>query len=158
MQEQVESLEDTVKARELQCNRLQQQLEALQDAANERDQFRNDVVHITEERNSLQKRAAEMESRLKAAPGLDQSTQTKEAEPETKLDDNSKHPNPTEASRILYCDACLKSVDKLSADVRLLSINPMSLLTSFTGQNQACREMQDRRVGILSLHTCRSKS
>ena len=120
MQEQVESLEDTLKARELQCNRLQQQLEALQGAADERDQLQNDVVHIIEERNSLQERVAETERRLKAAPSLDQSIQTKEVGPETKLDDNSKHPNASEPLRLRYCNACLKSVDKMSADVRLL--------------------------------------
>ena len=133
MQEQVGNLEDTVKARELQCNRLQQQLEALQVAANERDQLQTDILHITEERNSLQKRAAEMERRLKAAPSLDQSIQAKEAEPETKLDDNSKHSNTPEASRLLYCNACLKSVDKMSADVRFLRFYPMTLLISVTG-------------------------
>ena len=133
MQEQVESLEDTVKERELQCNRLQQQLEALQGAADERDQSQKDVVHITKERNSLQKWAAQMEKRLKAAPGLDQSIQAREAGPETELDDNSKHPNTREASRLQYCNACLKSVDKMSADVRLLLFNPMSLLISDTG-------------------------
>ena len=158
MQEQVGSLEDTVKERELQCNRLQQQLEALQGAANERDQLQKDVVQIKEERDSLQKRAAEMERRSKAAPGLDQSIQAKEAGPETELDDNSNHPNTLEASRLRYCNACLKSVDKMSADVRLLAFNPMSLLISATGSNQTRREMQNQRGGICPLHTGRSKS
>lgn len=133
MQEQVGSLEDTVKERELQCNRLQQQLEALQGAADERDQLQTDVVHITEERNSLQEWAAQMEKRLKAAPDLDQNIQAKETGPETELDDNSKHPNALEASRLQYCNACLKSVDKMNADVRLSSLNAMSLLISDTG-------------------------
>lgn len=133
MQEQVGSLEDTVKERELQCNRLQQQLEALQGAADERDQLQKDVVHITEEHNSLQEWAAQMEKRLKAAPDLDQNIQAKETGPETELDDNSKHPNALEASRLQYCSACLKSVDKMNADVRLSSLNAMSLLISDTG-------------------------
>ena len=158
MQEQVKSLDDTVKARELQCNRLQQQLEALQGAADERDQLQNDVVQIAEERNLLQKRAAETERRLKAAPGLDQNIQAKEVGPETKLDDNSKHQNTSEPSRLRYCNTCLKSVDKMSTDVRLLPFNPMSLLISATGSDQTCREMQNKRGGICALHTGRSKS
>ena len=133
MQEQVGSLEDAVKEREMQCNSLQQQLEALQGAADERDQLQKDVAHITEERNSLQKWASQMEKGLKAAPDLDRSIQAKEAGPETELDDNSKHPNTLEASRLQYCNACLKSVDKMNADVRLLSFNPMYLLISDTG-------------------------
>ena len=133
MQEQVGSLEDTVKERELQCKGLQQQLEALQGAADERDQLQKDVVRITEERDSLQEWADQMEKRLKAAPGLDQNVQTEETGPETEMDSNSKHPNTLEASRLQYCNACLKSVDKMSADVRLLSLSAMSLLISDIG-------------------------
>ena len=133
MQEQVESLKDTVKERQLQCNRLQQQLEALQGAADERDQLQKDVVHITEERNSLQEWAAQMEKRLKAAPDLDQNIQAKETGPETEMDNNSKHQNTVEAPRLQYCNACLKSVDKMNDDVRLLSLSAMSLLISDTG-------------------------
>ena len=158
MQDQVGSLEDTVKERELQCNQLQQQLEALQSAADERDQLQKDVIHIKEEHNSLQKRAAEMERRLNAAAGLDQSIQAEEVAPETELDNNSKHPNTPEPFRLRYCNTCLKSVDKMSADVRLLPFNPMSLLISAAGSNQTCREMQNQRSGICPLHTGRSKS
>ena len=123
VQEQVGGIDDYVKERELLIsNQLQQQLEALQSAINERNQLQKDVVHIKEERDSLQKWAAEMERRLKAAPGLDQSTQAKEAGPETELDDNSKHSHTPDASRLRYCNVCLKSVDKMSADVRIIPL------------------------------------
>ena len=133
MQEQVGSLEDTVKEGDLRCNQLQQQLEALQGAAEERDRLQKEIPRITEERNLFQKQAMEMESRLKAAPGLDQSIQAKEGGPETELDNNLKDPNALEASRLRYCNACLKSVDKMSADVRLHPFSPIALLISATG-------------------------
>ena len=123
IQEQVAGLEDVAKERELLLsNQLQQQLEALQGAINERDQMQKDVIHIKEERDSLQKWAAEMERSLKGAPGLDQSTQAKETGPETELDDNLKLPRTPDASRLRYCNVCLKSVDKMSADVRIIPL------------------------------------
>lgn len=72
---------------------------------------------MTEERNSLQKRAGRVESHVKAPPGLDKGMQTKEAEPETEVDKDPKQPNQPEDTRLRYCNVCLKSVDKMSADV-----------------------------------------
>ena len=100
-------------------NRLQQEVKSLRDAANEREQLRNDLNHMTEERNSWQKRAAETEKSSKAAPDLDEGMQTKEPTPGTAVAEDHRHPNPPEASRLQYCNVCLKSVDKISAVVRL---------------------------------------
>ena len=133
MQEQVGSLEESVKEREVRCSRLQQELEALQGAVKERDQLQEEIVHVKEERDSLQKRTVEMESRLKATSDLHKGIHAKEAEPETEVDEDPKQPNPPEVSRLRYCNVCLKSVDKMSANVRLPPSISKSLLISATG-------------------------
>lgn len=117
-------------------DRLQQQVRHLQDAANERDRLQEELVDITEERNSFKERTVELEKRLKAASGPNEGTQTKVSEPETEIDgegmhnkglgpetevdEDPKQPSQPEApKRLRYCNACLRSVDKLSANVRL---------------------------------------
>ena len=119
MQKQVNNLENMAE----ECDRLQQQVKNLQDDANERDRLQEALAAVTEERNSLQDRAEELEGRLMTASGLDEGTETKEPGPETDMDQDPKTPRRPEAPKKLrYCNVCLKSVDKLSANVRFLFI------------------------------------
>ena len=112
--EQVKDLEDTVTERD----RLQQQVNHLQDAANERDQLLENLKDITEERDSLQERSSELSRQLNAASGLDDRRRTKE--PEAQVDENPTETRKNEAlSKLRYCNICLKSVNKMSANVRL---------------------------------------
>ncbi|CAD6579170.1 MAG: hypothetical protein ASARMPRED_008980 [Alectoria sarmentosa] len=118
LQEQAEKLEDIAKERDL----LQQQIRDLQDAANERDRLQEDLIDLTEERDSFKDWASELEGRLKAASDLDEGAQTKrpEPEPETEVDEYPKQPSQTEAPKKLrYCNVCLKSVDKMSANANI---------------------------------------
>ena len=132
LQEQVRDLETTA----MECGRLQQQVKHLQDAAHERDRLQAELADITEERNSLQKRAAELEKRLKAAPNIDERTRTREADPQREVDEDPTQPNQPEAlEKLRYCNICLKSVDKMSANVRLYPAYSKSLLISVTGQS-----------------------
>lgn len=132
MQEQTEDVEDIVKERDQlqeqvnelekaadERDRLQQHIRHLQDAANECDRLREGLATITEERNSLQDRVEELEGHLMTASGHDERTETKEPGPETEMGEESKQPRRPEAPKKLrYCNVCLKSVDKLSANVR----------------------------------------
>ena len=133
LQEQAEKLEDIAKERDM----LQQQIRDLQDAANERDRLQEDLIDLTEERDSFKDWASELEGRLKAASDLDEGAQTKrpEPEPETEVDEYPKQPSQTEAPKKLrYCNVCLKSVDKMSANVRLYPSEPSPVLISAIGQ------------------------
>ena len=130
-QEQARNLDGRVK----ECDRLQQEVRYLQDVAKERDQLQEDLVRMTEERNSLQKPAGGIKGRSKAAPGLDKGMQRKEAEPETEVEEDPKQQSQPGASRLRYCNVCLKSVDKIRADVRLCPSNSGSLLISAKGQS-----------------------
>lgn len=119
LQEQVNALENMAEERD----RLQQQVSHLQHAANKRDRLQEDLLAITEERNSLQDRAEGLERRLKIALAPDEGIETKEQGPETEMDEEPKQPRQPEAPKKLrYCNVCLKSVDKLSVNVRFLSI------------------------------------
>lgn len=119
LQKQVNNLENMAE----ECDRLQQHVRHLQNDANERDRLQEALVAITEERDSLQDRAEELEGRLMTASGHDEGIERKEPEPETEMDEDPKQPRRTEAPKKLrYCNVCLKSVDKLSANVRFLFI------------------------------------
>ena len=132
LQEQVRDLEDTVTLRD----QLQQQVRDLQDAANERDRLQQDLMDTTKERDSFQKRAVEIERRLEAAASFEGGMQTRGAAPATTAGEYPKQPNQPEAPKKLrYCNVCLKSVDKMSADVRLYLTNSRSQLISATGQS-----------------------
>ena len=150
-------------------DQLQQQVRRLQDAVNERDRLQEELADIKEERDSFKERAMELERRLKAASGPDKVMQAKESEPETQIDDEGTQtdglgpetdvPSPSEAPKKLrYCNMCLKSVDKSSANVRLYPAKQRSVLISATGQNQACRKMRDKRIGIFTFNPRRSES
>lgn len=114
LQEQVRGLEDTARERD----RLQQQNRHLQDLANERDRLQEDLVSITEERDSFRDRAVELQRQLQDVSGLDEGKQAKEPEPGSEMDEDPKRSSQPEAPKKLrYCNVCLKSVDKLSANV-----------------------------------------
>ena len=128
--EEARDTEDAVTERD----QLQQQVSHLQAAVTERDRLQEDLLHITEERDSLQNQVLELERRLKVASGPDQGLQTEELEPETEVEENSKHPGQREAPKKLrYCNICLKSVDKFSAHVRLYPCDSKPALISATG-------------------------
>ena len=113
---EVGTLEDTVTER----NRLQQQIAQLQDSAKERDQMQTDLFNITEERRILQDRVQELERQLKASPNPSDGLQTKNVEPEKEKEENLNKSNQAEApKRLSYCNICLKSVDKLSAQAKI---------------------------------------
>ena len=132
LQGQVSDLEETVTERD----RLQQQVRNLQDAANERDRLQQDVMNTTRERDSFQERVMELERRLEAAPSFEGGMQTRGAAQATIVGEDPKQPNQHEAPKKLrYCNVCLKSVDKMSADVRLYLSNSRSQLISATGQS-----------------------
>lgn len=116
LQTQVTILEDTG----TDPDQLQQQVRHLQDAAKERDRLQEHLVNIAEERDSLQDRAVELERLFQAASGPNEGMQTRDLGPETEVDEDPKQPSQPEARKKLrYCSVCLKSVDKLSANVRL---------------------------------------
>lgn len=127
-QDQARDLEGKTK----ECDQLQQEVKKLQD---ERIQLQEQLVRMTAERNSLQKRAGGVEGRVKAVPSPDKGMQTKETEPVTEVDKDPKQPIQPEDTRLWYCNICLKSVDKSSADVGLLSSISRSLLIYTTGQS-----------------------
>lgn len=105
------------------CDRLQHQVRDLQNDANERDRLQAALVAITEERDSLQDRAEKLEGRLMTASGHGEGIGTQELGPEIEVDEDPKQPRRPEAPKKLrYCNVCLKSVDKLSANVRFLFI------------------------------------
>ena len=116
-------------------DRLQQQVKHLQEAANERDRLVESLKDVTEERNSLQEQNSQLTKRLDAASDLNDRMRTKETEPETSVAENPTGPRESEApSRLQYCNVCLKSVDKISANVRLYPIYSRVFLISYTGQ------------------------
>lgn len=129
LQEQVHDLEKMADERD----RLQRHVRQLQDAATERDQLREDLATITEERYELQGRHDRLEIRLLALQDSDEEIETEESEPETEMREESKsgenksgeskQPRRPEAPKKLrYCNVCLKSVDKFSANVRFLFV------------------------------------
>ena len=129
--ELVSDHEDTVTERD----RLQQQVSQLQDATNERDQLLVSLKDVTEERDFLHDRNAELTRQLNAASVLDDKLPTKETEPETQVDENATETRGTEApSKLRYCNVCLKSVNQISANVRLYPFCSRLLLISATGQ------------------------
>lgn len=145
-EEQTRSLEDIAKERD----QLQQQVRDLQNAANERDRLQKDLEDITKERDSFKACAVELERQLKATSGLDEGTQRKEPEPDTEIDgegsqmkepepeteadEDPKQPSQSEApKRLQYCNVCLKSVDKWSANVSISPSKSRSVLISVTG-------------------------
>ena len=116
-------------------DRLQQQVNHLQEAANERDPLMESLKEITEERNSLQDQNSQLTRQLDAGSGIDDRMRTKESEPETQVAENPTGPRESEApSKLQYCNVCLKSVDKISANVRLYPIYSRVFLISATGQ------------------------
>ena len=116
LQEKVSDLEGTVTERD----RLEQQVTHLQDVEKERDRLQENLVDLRAQRVSLEDRVVELERRLRLTSGLDKGPQTKGPEPETDADGDPKQPTLPEAPKKLrYCNACLKSVDKMSANVRL---------------------------------------
>ena len=150
-------------------DRLQEKVRDLEDTAmsEQMKSFSNDLEDqynldkIIEERDSLQDQVVELERRLKAASRLDERIHTNDPEPESRVDEDPKQPSQPEAlKKLRYCNVCLKSVDKMSANVRLFSLccDSNSVLISATGQNQACRQMRDQRIGVLTLNPSSSKS
>ena len=92
----------------------------IQDDAVEKNLLKKDIVDITEKRDSLQDRVVELERQLNAASRVDKCKNTNGPEPETELGEDAKQPSQLEAPKKLrYCNVCLKSVDKMSANVRL---------------------------------------
>lgn len=72
---------------------------------------------------------------MKAAPDFDERIQTRDADPQREVDEEPKQPNqPEHLEKLRYCNVCLKSVDKMSANVRLYPAYSRSLLISVTGQ------------------------
>ena len=114
LQKQARVLEETA-AKER--DQLQQQVRHLQDAANERDRLHEDLVDITEERDSLQDRAVELERLLQVASGPNEGTKPEGLGPESEVDKQPSRLEPPKKLR--YCNVCLNSVNKLGANVRL---------------------------------------
>ena len=110
LQEKVRDLEHT--AYKNYANALEEQYDL--------DKLQENIVDITKERDSLQNQVVVLESRLDAASRLDEGIHTNDPEPESEVDEDHKQPSQPETSKKLrYCNVCLKSVDKMSANVRL---------------------------------------
>lgn len=97
------------------------------------DKSEMDNVDITKERDSLQDQVVELERQSKAASRLDERVHMNDPELESEVDEDPKHPSQHEALK-------------------------RSVLISATGQNHACRQMRDQRIGILTLNPRSSKS
>ncbi len=114
LQEQVRDLEHKASS---------EQLKSYADAIEQQrnlDKSEEDNVNITKERDSLKDQVVELERRLKAASRLDERVHMNDPEPESEVDEDPKQPSQPEAPKKLrYCNVCLKSVDKMSANVRL---------------------------------------
>lgn len=103
---------------------MQENVRSLEDAARELGgHLQDDMLEnfdITQKRDSLQDRVVELERQLNAASRLDKTILTNGPEPETEVGEDPKQPSQLEAPKKLrYCDVCLKSVDKMSANVKL---------------------------------------
>lgn len=146
--DQDENLAETAMERD----QLQQQFRHLQDAVNERDRLQEELVDIKEERDSFKERAVELERRLKAISDPNKGMQAKALGPETEMDgegtrtkglgpetevgeDTKPRSQPEALKKLRYCNICLNSVDKLSANVRLYPAKSKSVLILATGQN-----------------------
>lgn len=130
LQAQVKELEDTATERD----RLQQQVGLLQDAEKERDSLQEGIVAITKERDSLKDRIVGLERRLEARSRPDEDARKTGPEPDVEVDEDPNQASQFGApKKIRYCGVCLKSVDKLSANVSLHPLISKSVLISATG-------------------------
>ena len=118
LHERVKDLEDTVREHE----RLQQQ--TLQEATNEQNQRQEVFMQFHSERDMLKDRIVELEKQLQATSSRDEGLQTNSRGPETQIEveeDPESANHPKGPRKLLYCNICLKSVDKLSDTVSLFS-------------------------------------
>lgn len=116
LQERVRDLEDTATARE----QLQQQ--TLQKATNELNQRQEAFMQVKLDRDMLKDSVVELERQLQATSSRDEGLQTNARGPETQTEveeDPESSSHPKGPKKLLYCNICLKSVDKLSDNVSL---------------------------------------
>ena len=81
-------------------------------------------MQVSTERDMLKERVVELEGQLQATSSHDEGLQTKSQGPETQVEveeDPESVNHPKGPRKLLYCNICWKSVDKLSDTVSLFS-------------------------------------
>ena len=81
-------------------------------------------MQLSSERDVLKDRVVELEGQLQATSSRDEGLQTNSRGPETQIEveeDPESANQPKGPRKLLYCNICVKSVDKLSDTVSLFS-------------------------------------